>query len=433
MTTTPTAGRYRWLITFGLFCFLAVNFADKAVMGLAAEPIMREMQLSHGDFGRIAGSFFILFSIAGLVGGMLANRIRTRWLLAGMAAIWAVSQIPLLLVATPATLLLSRVVLGAAEGPAYPVAMHALYKWFHNSERALPSTLLTMGGAIGTGVVAPAVIWVIVHQGWRTAFLVVAIASALWAVLWVMFGKDGPLDADPSARSAADEALPEHVPFWRLATARTSLGCFIGGFSAYVILTIATIWLPSYLERAAGYSMSEVGPIVAIPATTQIFMMPFLGWLSQRLHRRGVSSRMSRGVLGAGLIAAAGVAMMAMSHLQAGPMLILLVTLAFSLPNFAFVTGVMMISEISPARQRGGMLGMTNCIATLAGLVTPMIIGHIIDLSPDKIEGYRSGFMLAGAFALAGGIVSAFLVHPAADRARFARQAASNLLRPALR
>jgi hypothetical protein len=41
--------------------FLAINFADKALMGLAAEPIMRELGLTHTQFGRIAASFSCCF------------------------------------------------------------------------------------------------------------------------------------------------------------------------------------------------------------------------------------------------------------------------------------------------------------------------------------------------------------------------------------
>ncbi|CAB3785298.1 putative sulfoacetate transporter SauU [Paraburkholderia caffeinitolerans] len=432
MSTTSVKGRYQWFITLGLFLFMAVNFADKAVIGLAAAPIMRDLKLSHSEFGRIAGSFFLLFSISGLIGGLIANRVKTRWMLIGMTVIWAVAQAPLLLMATPATLLVSRVILGAAEGPAYPVAMHSLYKWFHDKDRALPSTLLSMGGAFGTGVVAPVVIWIIVTYGWRSAFLAVTIASLVWAAFWLVTGKEGPLDNTSGGHhggtDASASALPEQIPMIRLALLRTSLGCFAAGFSAYVILTIATIWLPSYLEQTVGYSPARVGTIVALPAMTQIVLTPLLGWLSQRLQSRGLSTRLSRGVLGAALVMSAGLSLVLVTRLDAGPMLMILVMWTFGVPSFAFVSSVMMISEITPPRQRGGMLGLNNCIMTLAGLVTPIVIGYIIDLSPVKADGYRTGLMLAGIFVTLGGLLSALLVQPAADRARLCKQDAGGVL-----
>jgi hypothetical protein len=34
-----------------------------------------------------------------------------------------------------ATLLVCRIILGAGEGPAFAVAVHALFKWFSNEKR----------------------------------------------------------------------------------------------------------------------------------------------------------------------------------------------------------------------------------------------------------------------------------------------------------
>lgn len=50
-----------WLIVGLLFLFMLINFADKAVIGIAAVPIMQELQLSPREFGLIGSSFFLLF------------------------------------------------------------------------------------------------------------------------------------------------------------------------------------------------------------------------------------------------------------------------------------------------------------------------------------------------------------------------------------
>jgi hypothetical protein len=39
----------------------------------------------------------------------------------------------------------SRVALGAAEGPANPVALHSTYKWFPNELRTLPTAIIVQG------------------------------------------------------------------------------------------------------------------------------------------------------------------------------------------------------------------------------------------------------------------------------------------------
>jgi ACS family D-galactonate transporter-like MFS transporter len=46
-----------------LFRYMLVNFADKAVVGLAAVPIMRDMGLAPRDHGLLGSRFFLLYSI----------------------------------------------------------------------------------------------------------------------------------------------------------------------------------------------------------------------------------------------------------------------------------------------------------------------------------------------------------------------------------
>src|SRR5580693_5309673 len=70
-----------WKITFLLFLFMLVNFADKIVVGLAGVPIMTELKLEPEQFGLLGSSFFFLFSISAIAIGFLVNRVATRWVL----------------------------------------------------------------------------------------------------------------------------------------------------------------------------------------------------------------------------------------------------------------------------------------------------------------------------------------------------------------
>ncbi len=85
----------RWVIVAALFLFMLINFADKAVLGLVAIPLMRDMQLSHEQFGLVGSAFFILFSLSGIAVGLIADRVSMTWLLAVLALTWACAQLPL--------------------------------------------------------------------------------------------------------------------------------------------------------------------------------------------------------------------------------------------------------------------------------------------------------------------------------------------------
>jgi ACS family D-galactonate transporter-like MFS transporter len=111
-----------------VFAFMLINFADKAVLGLASVPIMQELQLSHTQFGMLGSAFFLLFFVSGVTVGFLSNRFSTKTLMWIMGVVWSAALLPMSMTSSFPLLVSSRVVLGAAEGPAFPVAVHAVYK-----------------------------------------------------------------------------------------------------------------------------------------------------------------------------------------------------------------------------------------------------------------------------------------------------------------
>src|SRR6185312_10612989 len=127
MAAQPTSGetpKGAWTITFLLFLFMLVNFADKIVVGLAAVPIMKELNLEPAQFGLLGSSFFFLYSVAAIVVGFIVNRVATRWVLLVLALIWALAQFPMVGTVSLTMLMICRIILGAGEGPAGAVAIH---------------------------------------------------------------------------------------------------------------------------------------------------------------------------------------------------------------------------------------------------------------------------------------------------------------------
>jgi predicted MFS family arabinose efflux permease len=107
MSTQPTP-KGAWKITFLLFFFMLVNFADKIVVGLAGVPIMTELKLEPEQFGHLGSAFFLLFSVSAVVVGFIVNRIETRWVLLVLALIWSLAQFPMLGTVSFTTLLICR-------------------------------------------------------------------------------------------------------------------------------------------------------------------------------------------------------------------------------------------------------------------------------------------------------------------------------------
>jgi MFS family permease len=410
-----------WAVVGMLFLFMLINFADKAVIGLSAVPIMRDLHLSNEQFGKVGSAFFFLFSVSAVLVGFLANRVPTRILLGAMGLIWALTQFPMLGTVSLGTLLACRIALGAGEGPAYPVAVHALYKWFPNERRTFPTSLVAIGGTFGVGFIAPLLTWMIVTYDWHVAFGFLGIVGIIWAALWMVIGKEGPIDVQNTETGRQDAA---RVPYAKLLTARTSLGVTIGGFAAYWAIALAIVWLPAFLIKACRYTPSQTGWIVVAPSVLQLVVIPGAGFLSQKLLGQGIPSRISRGLFASVCIVIAGASMILLSRSYTPWLQIPLAMLAFGIGAVIYSLGPPLLSEITPVQQRGAILGLSNAVFSLAGLIAPWLTGHIVDIGPDPAEGFRQGFLFGGCLICAGGFVAAVLIKPASDLARFREQGA---------
>lgn len=189
----------RYVVVFLLFLFMVINFADKAIFGLVAVPLMEELAIGPQQFGTIAGSFFFLFAISGIVVGFVSNTVSSRLLLVGLVIIWSVAQVPIAMGAsTIIALMACRILLGVGEGPAYPLALHACYKWFPDQERTWPTAIVMQGGQVGMLLAGPLVGYLTISHGWRSVFWVTAAAGLMWLVVWALLGKDGPISANPA-------------------------------------------------------------------------------------------------------------------------------------------------------------------------------------------------------------------------------------------
>jgi MFS family permease len=417
MSTQPTP-KGAWKITFLLFFFMLVNFADKIVVGLAGVPIMTELKLEPEQFGLLGSSFFLLFSISAIAVGFLVNRIATRWVLLALAAVWALAQFPMLGTVSFTTLLICRVVLGAGEGPAAAVAVHAVYKWFPDEKRTLPTAVLSQGGAFGVILAVPALNWVIVNHSWHYAFGALGVVGLLWVAAWLMLGKEGPL-----VQTVAEEVADPRIPYFQLLTSRTFIGCVATTFGAYWALSLGLTWFTPFIVKGLGFSQSDAGWISVLPWVFGAVVVMLTGWASQVLMARGVSTRGARGVLGSVPLIAGGLILAVLPHVNGAGLQIALLVVGTGLSGSIYVVCAPMISEFTPVSQRGAVIAIYGAIYTLAGIIAPSVMGSVIQRAGGMLEGYMTGFTINAVVMIASGLLGLALLWPNTERARLMRHA----------
>jgi predicted MFS family arabinose efflux permease len=405
-----------WGITALLFSFMLINFADKTVVGLAAVPIMRDLDLTPRQFGFLGSSFSFLFAVSGILVGFVANRIATRWVLLALAFAWAVVQFPMVGAAGFATLVACRVLLGAGEGPAFSVAVHALYKWFPDQQRTLPTAVLTQGAAVGVIIALPALNWIIVRYSWHWAFFALGAVGLLWVLIWALLGREGPVAAP--APAAADAAAREHVPYTRLLLNPTFIGCCLACFGGTWAIALGLTWFTPFIITGLGHSQQQAGWISALPWLMGATVVLTTGFLSQALTARGASPRWARGVVGSTPLVVGGLILLIVPHLADSTWQIVLVVIGGGLCGSIFVVCPPIISSFTPVTQRAALIAIFVAIYTSAGIFAPIVTGNVIETAATALEGYYTGYSITGVVQLLGGLAGLLLLWPTAQDAQ---------------
>jgi MFS family permease len=414
MTTKPTP-KGAWKITFLLFLFMLVNFADKIVVGLGGAPIMDELKLQPEQFGLLGSSFFFLFSISAIVVGFIVNRVATRWVLLAMAMIWSLAQFPMVGTVSFTTLLICRVILGAGEGPAFSVAAHAIYKWFPDEKRTLPTAILSQGSAFGVILAVPALNWIIVNHSWHYAFGALGVVGLMWTLAWFVMGKEGPL-----VQSAAMAAADPRVPYARLLTSRTFLGCCAATFGAYWALSLGLTWFTPFIVKGLGFSQKDAGWISVLPWVFGATIVLLTGWISQIMMARGYSTRAARGVLGSVPLIVGGLILAVLPHIAPGGIMIAFLVVGSGLCGSIYVVCPPMLGEFAPVQQRGAVIAIYGAIYTLAGMIAPSVMGSVIQHAAVPMDGYMTGFTINAVVLVVSGLLGLALLWPNTERARMA-------------
>ena len=417
MTTLPTP-KGAWKITFLLFLFMLVNFADKIVVGLAGVPIMTELKLEPEQFGTIGSSFFLLYSISAIVVGFIVNRVATRWVLLVLALVWALAQFPMVGTVGFTTLLICRVILGAGEGPAGSVAVHSIYKWFPDEKRTLPTAILSQGSAFGVILAVPSLNWVIINHSWHYAFGALGVVGLMWVAAWLILGKEGPL-----VQTVAMAAAEPRIPYFQLLTSRTFIGCCAATFGAYWVLSLGLTWFTPFIVQGLGFSQQDAGWISILPWIAGAAVVLLTGWLSQVLTARGVSTRSSRGVLGSVPLILGGSILAMVPHVEGVGLQLVLLVVGSGLCGSIYVVCAPMLGEFTPVSQRGAVIAIYGAIYTFAGIIAPQVMGSVIQRAAVPLDGYMTGYTINAVIMVTSGVLGLLLLWPNTERARLMREA----------
>lgn len=423
-TAPPNAGQESrtkaWGFTGLLMLLYVVNWGDKAVLGLVAQPLKEELGLSASQIGLVGSAFFLTFTIGGFFAGLLNKWLTLRWSLVLLSLAWAAAMLPMVVVASLAILLVSRMLLGLGEGPSSALIHTGVYSWHPIEKRGLPSACIAGAASIAKIAVAPALAVVVVAWGWRAAFLTLAVVGVVWCVLWLLTWKEGPYGEQKAAKTTGDTEASHvaKVPWAKIFLAPTFLGGAAALFAMYGLVTVVLTWLPSYFEVGLGYSRVQAGAMFGFPSIAALSLMFLSSFIGDKLMTRGASSRILRGVVpGVGLLLC-GLTLVTLPYISVPVVAVIVVSVGYGMGAIVFPLFNAGLSEICPPKQLAGALGVFLAIMSTGGLIAPYLTGVIVDAASDPAAGYALAFQVFGIAAIVGAVIALLTVNPVRDARR---------------
>lgn len=395
--TTTTAKNARYLVIAMLFLGWSLGNFDRFIINFAILDISKELQLTESLTGIVLSSFFAGYALMQIPGGWLADRFGYRKVLISTILVWSIFTVLTGAAWSFLSIIVIRFLFGVGEGSYFPAASKGIANWFPVDERSKAMSIMLTSGSI-MGVVAPIVgTYLMLALGWRDIFYIVGALGIVVALSFFFLVKEKNTPATEQVKAQTSKAPLRDVlktpMIWKL---------FIAYFSIYAVNWGLTSWMPTYLSKVKGLELTAVGIYSAIPPFIGIFAMLCSGYVLDKMPQ-------GRDKLVAGIFAIiAGIGLLFMAN--APSMLIFtvcqsVVTVMLSF-NIILITSVPL--KILPETVVGTANGFINTGAQFAGVLTPMLIGFLVEAFGGS---YSAAFTMLIGFTIVCA-VSLFMIRP---------------------
>ena len=399
----------RWVRIQGVATILYI-FAqiDKANIAVAFPGIGPDLGLTSGAIGFAVGMFAWGYLVLQIPVGRMTSAWSAKGTILILCAAWSIVSASTALVQTETQLIINRFVLGLSEGGILPAVVVVMRAWFTQQERARANLALLgtpIALMIGNALCGLAVSLV----GWRWMFVVTAVPSLLWCLVWWWAIADDPrdakwLDADIKERLvAALNAEAKHAPVDRSHWFKTIWHPTVLILALYNLLGLIalwglTFWLPSLIVEE-GRAIGMAGLLAAIPYAVSIVMACIISASSDRMQERRWHLIIPT-VLAGAFMALAG--FFGQVHVT---LLLICISLSFGLWFGRITVYWIMVADAVPKGSAGAAMAIANGVGNLGGFLGPWMFG----LLRGQSGGFNSSMMVGGGLYVIAGLLALFV------------------------
>ncbi|XP_034843172.1 vesicular glutamate transporter 3 isoform X2 [Mirounga leonina] len=332
-------------ISFGIRCNLGVaivEMVNNSTVYVDGKPEIQTAQFNWDPetVGLIHGSFFWGYIVTQIPGGFISNKFAANRVFG--AAIFLTSTLNMFIPSAARVhygcVMCVRILQGLVEGVTYP-ACHGMWsKWAPPLERSRLATTSFCGSYAGAVIAMPLAGVLVQYIGWASVFYIYGMFGIIWYTFWLLQAYECPA-AHPTISSEE----------------RTYIETSIG-------------------EGANVISLS-VGLLSAVPHMVMTIIVPIGGQLADYLRSRKILTTTAvRKIMNCGGFGMEATLLLVVGFSHTKEVAISFLVLAVGFSGFAISGFNVNHLDIAP-RYASILMGISNGVGTLSGMVCPLIVG----------------------------------------------------------
>ncbi|CAF99693.1 unnamed protein product [Tetraodon nigroviridis] len=284
-----------------------------------------------------------------------------------------------------------RILQGLVEGVTYP-ACHGIWsKWAPPLERSRLATISFCGSYAGAVIAMPLAGILVQYSGWSSVFYVYGCVGIFWYMFWILVSYESPAEhptISDEERCYIEESIGESAklmgpsekfktPWRKFFTSMPVYAIIVANFCRSWTFYLLLISQPAYFEEVFGFEISKVGILSALPHLVMTIIVPIGGQLADYLRSRNILSTTTvRKIMNCGGFGMEATLLLVVGYSHSKGVAISFLVLAVGFSGFAISGFNVNHLDIAP-RYASILMGISNGVGTLSGMVCPLIVGSM--------------------------------------------------------
>jgi sugar phosphate permease len=355
----------------------ALAYMQRVAISQAAPFIKTDLGLDKSQLGLMFGAFGLAYALFEIPNGLLGDRFGVRSTLTRIVVAWSVFTALTGAAWSFVSLWVFRFLFGAGEAGCFPNLTRMLSTWLPERSRLRAQALMwacsRWAGAFTPLLVLQLVRW----QGWRWAFVVLAVLGFLWAAVFHWWFRDDPArhsSVNPEElellRDARALTTGEGEAKWYRALLRLPVLILLAQYFCFSLVWYFYVtWLPLYLHEGRNVPLTESAALSMLPLLLGGFGSLVAGYAAARIRGRTIA------VVGFTL---SGLLLFLVTRIDNTTAAMVAMGLASFCSDLTMPISWNACVEVG-RRNTATLSGAMNMFGNFAGFVAPVVSGWILE------------------------------------------------------